>query len=259
MTVPFPKIIHQTWKNNDIPEHWKESFIQWQKLHPGWYYHYTTDIDNRCYVVEHFPEYLETYDKLPYGIQRADMIRYMYLYNMGGVYSDLDIVPTRPLSDYSFDPNYEIYTVPSRTTPNVFTNSLMISKAKCKIWLEMLEYIRNYKKWPLTIRYAHIMYSTGPSAYSKVINRHLDKVCILPAKLFMRFSLEETLYSDCKTIALKEEIYNYAVPGNSWHTLDGEIIIFLFINMKYILLIIFLILVVYLIARKRSKSKTGLK
>lgn len=256
MTVPFPKIIHQTWKNNDIPEHWKESFIQWQKLHPDWYYHYTTDFDNRSYVVQYFPQYLETYDNLPYSIQRADMIRYMYLYNMGGVYSDLDIVPTRPLSDYNFEPDYEIYAVPSRTTPNVFTNSLMISKPKCKIWLELLDYIKEYEKWPLTIRYVEIMYSTGPSAYSIVINRYLDRVSILPAKLFMRFSLEETLYSDCKNIAIKENIYNYAVPGNSWHTLDGEIIIFLFINMKYILLIISLILIVYLMYRiKRRRTK----
>lgn len=256
MTVPFPKIIHQTWKNNDIPQHWQESFKEWQRLHPTWYYHYTTDIDNRLYVVEYFPQYLETYDKLPYNIQRADMIRYMYLYNMGGVYSDLDIVPTRPLSDYNFEPGYEIYATPSRTTPNVFTNSFMISKPKCKVWLELLDYIRDYKKWPLTIRYVQIMFSTGPSAYSSVINRHLDKVSVLPAKLFMRFTLEETLYSNCKQIAQQENIYNYPVPGNSWHTLDGEIIIFLFINMKYILLILFMILIVYLVVRrKRRKGK----
>jgi hypothetical protein len=96
------------------------------------------------------------------------------------------------------------------------------------------------------------MYSTGPSAYSIVINRNLHRVSILPAKLFMRFSLEETLYSNCKATALQENIYNYAVPGNSWHTLDGKIIIFLFMNMKYILAIIFLILVVYIILKKRK-------
>ena len=34
----IPKIIHQTWKDNNIPEKWKLSQTMWQKHHPDWQY-----------------------------------------------------------------------------------------------------------------------------------------------------------------------------------------------------------------------------
>lgn len=222
--VPFPTIIHQTWKNSEIPEKWQESSRQWKALHPTWTYHYTTDADNREYVVQHFPQYLETYDKLPYPIQRADMIRYMYLYKMGGVYSDLDIVPTRPLSDYSFDPNAEVYACTSGNTPSIFTNSFMISKANSPLWIDMLEHIKTYKKWFFTIRHVEIMNSTGPGGYTKNVRKHLTRVCTLPSKLFMRFSSAETEAVDCKQVALSEGAYNYPLVGNSWHSWDSAML-----------------------------------
>lgn len=251
--VPFPKIIHQTWKDENIPEKWLESSLQWKALHPTWLYHYTTDVENRQYVQEQFPKYLETYDNLPYPIQRADMIRYMYLYKMGGVYSDLDIVPIRPLSDYNFDPNYEVYACTSGNTPSVYTNSFMISKPHCSLWLDILEHIRNYKKWFFTIRHIEIMNSTGPGGYTKVIQKHLPKVFTLPSKLFMRFSSADTEEMDCKEVALKEGAYNYPLVGNSWHSWDSTMIHYILLYRKS-LTIFFVILIFYIIYRTIKKK-----
>lgn len=250
MNIPFPKIIHQTWKTNDIPEKWKESNKEWKRLHPSWFYHYTTDKDNEDYINMYFPQYLETYKNLPYPIQRADMIRYMYLYNMGGVYSDLDIVPTRSLEEYQFDPNFEIYACSSGNTPSVFTNSFMISKPKCKIWLELLEHIKHYKKWIFTIRHFEIMNSTGPNGYTKILKKNMSKVSILPSNLFMRFSSAETESLDCKKIALKEGTFNYPITGNSWHSWDSAFLHFICCHYRSIFFILIIIIIYKTIFQK---------
>jgi inositol phosphorylceramide mannosyltransferase catalytic subunit len=247
--MEVPKIIHQTWKTKDIPSGWKVSVEGWKKLHPNWYYHSTTDVDNRRYIVDNYPQYLKTYDNLPHPIQRADMIRYIYLYDMGGVYSDLDIVPLRPLSDYPFETDCEVYVCNSGNTKSVFTNSFMISKPKCRLWLDLLEHIKNYRKWPLTIRHLEIMYSTGPLAYTKVIKsyiKHGGRVCILPTKLFMPFSLVETETMDCKSIAIQKGYFNYPIVGNSWHSWDSKLINFFLLNKDTIILVLVLIIILYI-------------
>ena len=239
---PFPHIIHQTWKTADIPDHWKESSAQWKALHPTWTYHYTTDEDNRAYVEKHYPEYLATYDGLSYPIQRADMIRYVYLYDMGGVYSDLDIVPLRPLTEFVFDQSAQIYVCTSGNTPTVFTNSFMISKPKCDVWLKLLNHIKSYKKWGFTIRHLEIMNSTGPNAYTKIVTQHMDKVSILPSKLFMRFSSADTERLNCKEVALQEGAFNYPLVGNSWHAWDSALLHKISMNRSSIMLVVLVLL-----------------
>lgn len=243
--VPFPKIIHQTWKNKDIPEKWKESSTQWQALHPGWRYHYTTDEDNRSFVQQEFPQYLDTYDKLPYPIQRADMIRYMYLYHMGGVYSDLDIVPLRSLSEYTFDQSVSIWACSSGNTPSTLTNSFMISQPKCKVWLDLLHHIKTYKKWFFTIRHVEIMNSTGPGGFTKIL-KGKSQVGVLPSRLFMRFSSAETETLDCKKVALEEGVFNYPLVGNSWHSWDSALLHHA-VRHQQTIIIVFIILLVFLL------------
>ena len=42
-TVVVPRIIHQTWKTDDIPEEWLFAREQCQKLHPGYEFMLWTD------------------------------------------------------------------------------------------------------------------------------------------------------------------------------------------------------------------------
>lgn len=49
-----------------------------------------TDHSARIFVSANFPKILQAYDRLESNIQRADLIRYLVLYKIGGVYIDLD-------------------------------------------------------------------------------------------------------------------------------------------------------------------------
>jgi hypothetical protein len=90
-----PKVIHQSWKNEIVPER----FLQWQKrwkdFHPQWEYHLWTDDDNRELVKKHYPFFLATYDSFSMGVMRADSVRYLYMHKYGGLYADLDMDPIK--------------------------------------------------------------------------------------------------------------------------------------------------------------------
>jgi len=66
-------------------------------LHPGWGYRLWTDEDNERFVNEYYPELAELYHSFTYAIQRVDVIRFLILYALGGVYADLDIECLQPI------------------------------------------------------------------------------------------------------------------------------------------------------------------
>ncbi|KAG8806365.1 hypothetical protein FRC17_005059, partial [Serendipita sp. 399] len=95
---PGPRILHQSWKNEELPDHFKRWSKAWrQYLDDTWVYVLWTDADNRKLVEKYYPQYLKSYDLLPREIYRADMVRNMYMHHFGGIYADLDLVPLSQL------------------------------------------------------------------------------------------------------------------------------------------------------------------
>ncbi|KAI9199485.1 nucleotide-diphospho-sugar transferase, partial [Polychytrium aggregatum] len=90
-TKVIPHIIHQSWKNQTLPKKFARWADSWKQHHPDWIYILWTDEMNRDLVQREFPWFLSTYDALPHNINRADAARYLYMYQYGGVYADLDM------------------------------------------------------------------------------------------------------------------------------------------------------------------------
>ena len=88
----IPNIIHQTYVNTSIPQHWQGAQKSCQRLHKDWEYKLWTDEASRTFISETYPWFLDTFDSYPQPIQRADVIRYFVLAHFGGVYIDLDDV-----------------------------------------------------------------------------------------------------------------------------------------------------------------------
>jgi inositol phosphorylceramide mannosyltransferase catalytic subunit len=95
----IPHIIHQSWKVDEIPNTFQKWSDEWRRQHPDWTYMLWTDDENMLLVRKHFPWIFEMFENLPHNIQRADIARCMYLYLYGGVYSDLDSEPLRPMDE----------------------------------------------------------------------------------------------------------------------------------------------------------------
>ncbi|QKV94833.1 glycosyltransferase [Streptomyces sp. NA02950] len=99
----IPSLIHQTWKDTDVPPRWRAWAASWRRHHPDWEYRLWTDADNRAFLEKHYPWFLPVYDGYPEPIMRADAIRYFLLDHYGGVYADLDFECLRPTTDLLTD------------------------------------------------------------------------------------------------------------------------------------------------------------
>ncbi|MBU1174828.1 MAG: hypothetical protein KKH72_05445 [Alphaproteobacteria bacterium] len=97
--VSLPKILHFTWKTEDVPGDMGTYLRRWRALHPHWDVRLWTDATMRDFVASSYPHFLAAYDAYPRPIQRADSFRYLVLNALGGVYSDLDVEPFRAIDD----------------------------------------------------------------------------------------------------------------------------------------------------------------
>jgi mannosyltransferase OCH1-like enzyme len=88
----IPKIIHQTWKDSNIPTHLLPFAESWKQYHSDWEYCLWTDAMNRDFICNHAPDFVEVYDSYENNIQRVDAVRYFILYEIGGLFIDLDFL-----------------------------------------------------------------------------------------------------------------------------------------------------------------------
>ncbi|WP_052726176.1 glycosyltransferase family 32 protein [Devosia epidermidihirudinis] len=91
----IPRLLHFTWKTQDLQGEMRDYFVKWQQLHPGWDIRLWTDDSMRAFVADSHPDFLATYDSYPKMIQRADAFRYLVLDTLGGIYADLDVEPLK--------------------------------------------------------------------------------------------------------------------------------------------------------------------
>ena len=71
----IPAIIHQTWKDENIPPEWQGAQQACKDLHPSWEYRLWTDNSSHALIAEKYPDLLRTFERYPYNIERADVIR----------------------------------------------------------------------------------------------------------------------------------------------------------------------------------------
>jgi hypothetical protein len=93
----IPRLIHQTWKDHDVPEKWRAWSESWLQFNPEWEYRLWTDADCRRFVAEHYRWFLPIYDGYAATISRVDAVRYFLLDYFGGLYVDLDFECLRPM------------------------------------------------------------------------------------------------------------------------------------------------------------------
>ena len=96
----IPKKIHQTWYKKKLPEKIQEQVNKIKSINNNYEYKFYDDNDILKYIETYYDEKtLDTYKKLTIGASKADLFRYLVLYNEGGVYLDLDSNITKNLDD----------------------------------------------------------------------------------------------------------------------------------------------------------------
>lgn len=233
----IPRVIHQTYKTYDLPNHWEKSRESWKKFHPperGWEYMFWTDEDLRNLIVEHYPDLLPYYDFYPHVIQRVDAARYAILDHHGGVYVDLDLVAMMPIDPFLASGS-ETYFALSTNVTSCLTNSIMASAPGAEIWRHVFPELARWSPpaWALTKHFA-IMMSTGPMMLDRVFRRHAEgNIGILPPALFSNRAKQESGLGAIRTIT-----------GSSWCSLDSEVFIFINNHRSWVALATIMALVV---------------
>jgi inositol phosphorylceramide mannosyltransferase catalytic subunit len=83
-----PPVLHHIALGHNKPhKEWVEARQACLEYHEGWEEHLWTDENASEFVLEYFPQFKHTWDKYKYPIQRIDALRYMVLYEYGGMYS----------------------------------------------------------------------------------------------------------------------------------------------------------------------------
>ena len=101
----IPHILHQIWmtgnvtENTDpvLPEKFVENVKTFLHHNPNWTYFFWTDFSARKLIVERHKKMLYMYDNAPKLVVKTDILRYVLMYEFGGMYSDLDTKNLRPL------------------------------------------------------------------------------------------------------------------------------------------------------------------
>ncbi|ANB15855.1 mannosylinositol phosphorylceramide synthase catalytic subunit SUR1 [Sugiyamaella lignohabitans] len=204
-----PKIIHQTYKNETIPEPWLAPQKSVRDLHPDFEYILWTDETARNFIKEHYDWFLPTYDNYPYPIMRADVMRYFILYHYGGVYIDLDNG-----CDFRIDPLLAFPAWLRKTVPTGVSNDIMGAVPKHPFFLYVIDNLQRYNhNW--LVSYITIMYSTGPLMLSVVWKRY--KRWGVPNGGQVRILVPP----DHKT---HMTYFFFTAQGSSWHLGDAKFI-----------------------------------
>lgn len=223
----IPKIIHQTWKDENIPDKWEESPREWKRLYPTWEYKLWTDSSMREFMAEHYPDYLEMYDNYKYTIQRCDAFRYFVLFHYGGIYSDLDIVPTCNFEFLFQNTDTEVY-LPMTQNILSFTNCLMASTQKAPFWIHLHKLLRKRstetKAWWTFGKHFATIFKTGPQLLTFSVETYNNTIGLLPRSIISQ---------DMTNPDIKNRSFTRALVGQSWNEWDSHFLAFFYVNRKY--------------------------
>ncbi|KAK9476194.1 nucleotide-diphospho-sugar transferase [Lipomyces japonicus] len=242
----IPRIIHQTWKNESIPEQWKAAQESCTLKHPDFEYKLWTDESSRKFIAENYPWFLDTYDSYAFTIMRADVIRYFVLEHYGGIYIDLDEGCQSRL-----DP---LLTYPAwvrKADPTGVSNSVMGSSPHHPFFLKLMLELKNYNfNWH--VPYITVMYATGPLFVSVIW------------KQFKRWATSDAEQVWVLMPAEPTGAYFNDLHGSSWHEDDAKWIMYLGVHWILFTVLGFVLAAVvgitsYLVVRRVYFPRSGLK
>lgn len=185
----IPRIIHQTWRDENIPDEFWGLVDSWKTLHPDWTYRLWTDADLDAMVADHFPHFLKQFRNYENPVQRADAGRYLLLYLHGGVYSDLDTRCNARFDMLTHEDRIVLSHEPVehldahshvRQLDHMLFNGTIVSPKGHPFWMDVLEAM---------IRSRHsrdVMDSTGPILLTSCAEQfgEPEQLCINSSHLF---------------------------------------------------------------------------
>ena len=159
----FPQFVAQTGRTFDYCVKYGIDYKMWGR--------------NDCEkLIDKYPQYRELWDNFRFPIQRADFIRYLILYDEGGIYLDCDVCPIADIRElFTMKEFFVRWADDPRKLPY---NAVMGSQRNNRLFIEiMAEVIRSveeknkikiYEKWVGRL----VFQTTGHFMIQRVLKKH---------------------------------------------------------------------------------------
>ena len=170
----IPKIVHQLWKSEEIPDRWKGAVDSVKRYHKGWEYRLWTDERMDAHVKAAHPELYPIYAGFDRVIMRADIFRCLLMHDFGGLYCDLDYEFVRPY-DYGdaevvLSLEYDlVYGDPC----DQIANYVMASVPGHALWQDLLADVQSSPPFAATA--SDICIVTGPMFLTRIFLPNRDR------------------------------------------------------------------------------------
>lgn len=170
MNIPYK--IHHIWLQSGVPEKYQENYDKWGKALPEWE-HKVWDEESLLDLCT--DEQVDQYIKVETLINRVNYLKYILMYNEGGIYADLDSypnkdiyeffvqdkiedidlgsklsirypfnlpIPKKPFGDYHIiiPARKTMFFYPNGDKPLLLDNPIMMSIAGDRFWIDLIEW-----------------------------------------------------------------------------------------------------------------------
>lgn len=189
----IPKIIHQIWIGDGVPEELYDFHKSWQLMHPDWTcYLWTQNNINELPLINR--QYI---DRAENPAEKSDILRYELLYIYGGVYIDMDCEPLAPLDLLHYAYDFYVGICPLDTGLVQIGSAIIGATPHHPIMKACIDEIpKNYNN-PLLKN--NITGKTGPILLTKKFIEHAEKTglkdCAFPATYFYPMGAVENYYA----------------------------------------------------------------
>lgn len=174
MSAIIPKIFWQTWYKKDVPSEIQNSIDHMKQIHSDYEYRFFTDDEMHDYIKTKFDgEIYSAYCKLNVGAAKADLWRYLVMYDIGGVYLDLDSVIYKNIDDLLQDRTSMV--ISRENNKDVFVQWCLMCPPKHLIMKYCIEKCVENINNNLNL---NVVFLTGPIPYSQSIQKYFkdDKI-----------------------------------------------------------------------------------
>jgi len=163
----IPKILHQTWRTPFIPQKWQKYSQGAQNIYRDWKYILWDDTKMIRFVKEKFPDFYPVWLAFPKMIMKVDTFRYLLMYEIGGMYFDLDYEMLKP---YDFS-NKQVVLPKERSfsygdNTDDIGNCIFASIPKHIFWKDVIDALMD--KPPQVCSYIDVGGATGPAFLTKI-------------------------------------------------------------------------------------------
>ena len=167
----IPKVLWQTWKSKRLegkPALWHQT---WVDQNPSFECKVCDDEECRAFVQMHFDkQILSIYDQLPLNVMRADLWRYLVIFQNGGVYADMDTSCLEPIDRWLGDA--EIVIGVEGASP-CFCQWTFASVSGHPVLEHVINEVCARVKDVTSVNFDKVLAMTGPFVFTKAVQKHL--------------------------------------------------------------------------------------